>query len=75
MPNVLDIFTSYNNGDEIPESALYVKTSCSTCIRLRSNNEELSKVMDEVHAKLKVTSIEGRNMLLPHFDTNKIEVI
>ena len=76
MPNVLDIFTSYNNGDEIPESAIgTLKQVVARVFAYGSNNEELSKVMDEVHAKLKVTSIEGRNMLLPHFDTNKIEVI
>lgn len=76
MHNVLDIFPSYKDGDEIPESALgTLKQVVARVFAYASSNEELSRVMDEVHTKLKVTSTEGENMLLPHFNTANIEEI
>lgn len=73
IPGIIDVVKSYDIGDIVPSSAK--GTLKQVVIRVFGTAEtkvELSKIMDEVHNKIKVYSPDGKNMLLETFDTKEL---
>jgi len=74
MDNVIDIFLSYNEGDEIAEhSVATLGQVVARVFAFANSSEQLMGIMDDVHKKLKIVSTQGENMLLPTFNTSIIK--
>lgn len=69
MPEVLDVFPSYKEGDTIPETA--VGTLQQVVLRIfaaAKSKKELAAVMNKIHETIRVTSTNNENLLLEKFD-------
>lgn len=72
ISNVLDLFLSYEEGDEIPFSAKGTLAQVvARVFAFAPNYEELTKTIELIHSKFKVISTDDENMLLPTFDTKE----
>ena len=72
ISNVLDLFLSYEEGDEIPFSAKGTLAQVvARVFAFAPNYEELTKTIDIIHSKFRVVSTDDENMLLPAFDTKE----
>jgi hypothetical protein len=64
MPEVLDVFPSYKEGDIIPETA--VGTLQQVILRIfaaAKSKKELAAVMNKIHETISVTSTNNENLL------------
>jgi hypothetical protein len=73
LPEVIAIIKAYNEGDIIPSSALgtlaqvVVRVFAITCTK-----QQLCEVMNKVQNTINVYSEDGKDMLLPTFDTKEL---
>lgn len=73
IPEVIDVFPSYQAGDIIPSSAKGTLQQIALRVfAVAENIDRLAAVMDQVHEKIKVFSTAGDNMLLQHFNTKEL---
>jgi biotin carboxylase len=73
IKGVIDVFLSYSEGDEIPQTALGTLAQVVARVFAFANTPlELASIMNEVHNTFSVISSAGNNMLLPTFDTNEL---
>lgn len=73
IPGVLDAFSSYTEGDIIPESAK--GTLQQVALRVFAVTKsiiELKTLMDKVHSIINIKNAMGEDMLLDHFDTEEL---
>ena len=70
IPKVIDAVLAHVEGDEIPESAKgTLKQIILRVFATASNQKELEEVLNDIYHSLKVTSLDGENMLLNGLDT------
>jgi hypothetical protein len=73
IPEVIDVFSSYEAGDTIPSSAIgTLQQVVLRVFAVGDTSSRLIEVMEAVQREIDVVSPTGESMLLPSFDTSEL---